>query len=80
MIITRNPNAFTNSVITFNMKAIERVDKFKYLWIWPKGNRKEKMLWLQNMRQWTSLYNIQTLLHTTRNREAVENVNSANIH
>ena len=35
MIISRHLNTFENSTITFNARPIERVEKFKYLGIWP---------------------------------------------
>ena len=44
-----------------------------------RGIRRKKMSWLRNIRQWTGLHDVQSLIHTARNREAMENV-IANIH
>lgn len=44
-----------------------------------RGIGRKKMSWLRNIRQWTGLHDIQSLIHTARNREAMENV-IANIH
>lgn len=44
-----------------------------------RGIGRKKMSWLRNIRQWTGLHDIQSLIHTVRNREAMENV-IANIH
>jgi len=44
-----------------------------------RGIGRKKMSWLRNIRQWTGLRDIQSLIHTVRNREAMENV-IANIH
>lgn len=44
-----------------------------------RGIGRKKMSWLRNIRQWTGLHNIQTLIHTARDRVAMENV-VANIH
>ena len=38
MVITRDPNAFVDSEITFNAMRIERVNKFKYLGVWLSEN------------------------------------------
>lgn len=44
-----------------------------------RGIGRKKMSWLRNIRQWTGICDIQSLIHTARNRELMENV-VANIH
>lgn len=44
-----------------------------------RGIEMRKILGLWNIRQWIGLYNIQTLIYTARNKEAMENV-MTNIH
>jgi hypothetical protein len=44
-----------------------------------RGIGRKKMSWLRNIRQWTGLHDIQSLIHTARNKEAMKSV-IANIH
>jgi len=44
-----------------------------------RGIGRKKMSWLRNIRQWTGLNDVQSLIHTARNKEERENV-IANIH
>ncbi|CAG9826751.1 unnamed protein product [Diabrotica balteata] len=44
-----------------------------------RGMGRKKMSWLRNIRQWTGINDIQSLIHIARNRELMENV-FANIH
>lgn len=44
-----------------------------------RGVGRKKLSWLRNIRQWTGVNDIQTLIHTARDREEMENV-IANIH
>lgn len=44
-----------------------------------RGIGRKKMSWLRNIRQWTGLRDVQSLIHTARNKEQMENV-IANIH
>lgn len=39
-----------------------------------RGLGRKKMSWLRNVRQWTGIRDIQTLIHTARDREAMKNV------
>lgn len=44
-----------------------------------RGIGRKKLSWLRNIRQWTGMNDIQTLIHTARDREEMEDV-IANIH
>lgn len=44
-----------------------------------RGIGRKKMSWLRNIRQWTGLHDVQSLIHIARDREAMEHV-IANIH
>ena len=65
---------------------IMRNPKYQFLHLLIEGKiegrrsiGRKKMSWLRNIRQWTGLLDVQSLIHTARNREAMENV-IANIH
>lgn len=65
---------------------IMRGEKYKYLQLviegkveGRRGMGRKRLSWLRNIRQWTGIHNIQTLIHTARNRSEMENV-VANIH
>lgn len=65
---------------------IMRNEKYQFLQLMIEGKiegkrgiGRKKMSWLRNIRQWTGIHDVQTLIHTARSREAMENV-IANIH
>ena len=65
---------------------IMRNEKYRFLQLMIKGKiegkrgiGRKKMSWLRNIRQWTGLRDIQTLIHTAQDREAIDHV-IANIH
>jgi len=63
---------------------VMRNEKYEYLQIESKiegrrGMGRKKLSWLWNIRQWTGVNDVQTLIHTAMDREQMENV-IANIH
>lgn len=60
---------------------VMRNEKYKYLQLIIEGKiegrrgvGRKKMSWLRNIRHWTGMHNIQTLIHTAGNRDEMKNV------
>lgn len=65
---------------TAYLEHVIRNNKYKFLQLLIEGKvegmrgiGRKKMAWLRSIRQWTRPHDLQSLMHTARNRQGIEN-------